>query len=73
MATQFAPGTAIARRMVKDGKQYWVSGYQVFDPEYPVSLRKGFSPISLKKGRQKEVWTYHVLIQRSPIAKPFNF
>ena len=42
-------------KYVKDGKKYWVTGYQVFDPDKEISMTKGRSAIALKKGTQKRL------------------
>lgn len=55
---RWKPGEAVILLMNRDGKTYFVGGYEVFNPEKEHSLCKGYMPITLpstKKPRYREL------------------
>jgi hypothetical protein len=50
------PGMPIARRLPRDGRHYWIGGYEVFDPEYLHSITgSGLVPLKVKRRFTGEV------------------
>lgn len=55
----------------KDGESYWVSGYELFDPEHLHSTNGGRQPLKLKGGRTRpgHIW----LMMRGQVGKPVQY
>ena len=64
---RIAPRTPVARLLKKDGREYWVKGFSIYDPVGNNCHRNGFSPYTLKSLKPGYEW---VVRSGGQAAKP---